>query len=170
MHLKLDEADINILKHLQINARISTAELSLLIKIPNYVVKSKIKRLEKLGYIQGYVAVLNPNMLDNKFEALLFLKLSTNSNEFFETFHSLIEEIPEIVQCDFMASPGDVLLRIVTKDIKEFGEVTLQKIYKYGGIESNTTHVVFKKIKETYKIDLSRLLSQCIDRFYPKKN
>ncbi|MCD0489406.1 Lrp/AsnC family transcriptional regulator [Pedobacter sp. MC2016-14] len=170
MHLKLDEADINILNHLQINARISTAELSLLVKIPNYVVKSKIKRLENLGYIQGYVAVLNPNMVDKKFEALLFLKLSTNSNEFFETFRALIEEIPEIVQCDLMASPGDVLLRIVTKDIKEFGEVTLQKIYRYGGIESNTTHVVFKKMKGTYKIDLSRLLSQCIDRFYPKKN
>ena len=57
---KLDETDIQILKTLQKNAKLTTKELADAVHLTPTPVFERQKRLEKNGYIIKYVAVLDP--------------------------------------------------------------------------------------------------------------
>ena len=57
---KLDRTDIQILKILQENGRITVKELAFKVHLSTTPVFERMKRLESEGYIQRYTAVLNP--------------------------------------------------------------------------------------------------------------
>ena len=55
----LDKIDIQILKALQEDARVTTKELAAKVNLSSTPVFERMKRLEKEGYIKKYVAVLD---------------------------------------------------------------------------------------------------------------
>ena len=59
----LDETDLQILKTLQKNAKLTTKELADAVHLTPTPVFERQKRLEKKGYIKKYVAVLDPEKL-----------------------------------------------------------------------------------------------------------
>ena len=61
---KLDETDIQILKTLQKNAKLTTKELADAVHLTPTPVFERQKRLEKNGNIIKYVAILDPEKLD----------------------------------------------------------------------------------------------------------
>ena len=60
----LDETDLQILKTLQKNAKLTTKELADAVHLTPTPVFERQKRLEKKGYIKKYVAILDPEKLD----------------------------------------------------------------------------------------------------------
>ena len=59
---KLDAIDIKILKVLQQNAKLTTKELAEAVHLSPSPTFERQKRLEREGYIQKYVAIVDPNM------------------------------------------------------------------------------------------------------------
>ncbi|WP_312016628.1 winged helix-turn-helix transcriptional regulator [Bradyrhizobium sp. BR 10261] len=57
--LRLDEIDRKILRALQQDARLTTAQLAERIGLSTTPCWNRLKRLETQGYIDGYVALLN---------------------------------------------------------------------------------------------------------------
>ena len=61
---KLDDVDLQILKTLQKNAKLTTKELADAVHLTPTPVFERQKRLEKKGFIKKYVAILDPEKLD----------------------------------------------------------------------------------------------------------
>ena len=79
---KLDIKDRKILYELDINARQSFSEISKKVRLSKEVVNYRIKRLEKLGIVKGYYALINISRLGymcNRF--LIKLKNATPKKE-----------------------------------------------------------------------------------------
>ena len=55
---KLDKVDLQILRTLQENARLTTKELAARVSLSSTPVFERLKRLESGGYIKKYIAVL----------------------------------------------------------------------------------------------------------------
>ena len=64
MNANLDETDLQILKTLQKNAKLTTKELADAVNLTPPPVFERQKRLERKGYIRKYIAVLDPEKLD----------------------------------------------------------------------------------------------------------
>ena len=64
---KLDRTDIQILKNLQDNGRITIKELAMKVHLSTTPVFERMRRLESEGYIQRYTAVLSPSKLGRGF-------------------------------------------------------------------------------------------------------
>ena len=60
----IDETDLQILKTLQKNAKLTTKELADTVHLTPTPVFERQKRLEKKGYIKKYVAILDPEKLN----------------------------------------------------------------------------------------------------------
>ena len=60
----LDEIDLKILKILQKNAKLTTKELADAVNLTPTPVFERQKRLERQGYIKKYIAVLDPEKLN----------------------------------------------------------------------------------------------------------
>ena len=64
---KLDKVDLQILRTLQENARLTTKELAAQVSLSSTPVFERLKRLEREGYIKKYIAVLDADKLNQGF-------------------------------------------------------------------------------------------------------
>ena len=63
---KLDKVDLQILRTLQDNARLTTKELAARVSLSSTPVFERLKRLENSGYIKKYIAVLDAEKLNQQ--------------------------------------------------------------------------------------------------------
>lgn len=63
----LDHIDLQILRTLQDNARLTTKELAARVHLSTTPVFERLKRLEAQGYIKKYIAVLDAEKLNRGF-------------------------------------------------------------------------------------------------------
>jgi Lrp/AsnC family leucine-responsive transcriptional regulator len=61
--MNLDETDVNILKVLQVNGRLSFRQIAERVKVSVPTVSNKISNMENLGIIRGYIAEFSPEKL-----------------------------------------------------------------------------------------------------------
>ena len=69
----LDKTDLQILRTLQENARLTMKELAVRVSLSSTPVFERLKRLESNGYIKKYIAVLDAEKLGR---VLLFFAMS----------------------------------------------------------------------------------------------
>lgn len=71
----LDKTDLQILRVLQNNSRLTTKELAAKVNLSPTPVFERVKRLEANGYVKKYVAVLDPAKLNRGFVVFCSVKL-----------------------------------------------------------------------------------------------
>ena len=77
----LDSTDLDILRCLQENARLTTKELAARVNLSTTPVFERLKRLERCGFIKKYVAVLDAEKLNLGFVVFCSVKLKQMSRE-----------------------------------------------------------------------------------------
>ena len=96
---KLDKVDLQILRTLQQNARLTTKELASRVSLSSTPVFERLKRLESRGYIKKYIAVLNAEMLNQGFVVYCHVKMNRLSKDIATDFTERISKIPEVTEC-----------------------------------------------------------------------
>ena len=76
---KLDKVDLQILRTLQENARLTTKELAARVSLSSTPVFERLKRLESGGYIKKYIAVLDAEKLNQGF--VVFCRSEEHTSE-----------------------------------------------------------------------------------------
>lgn len=78
--MEYDELDKKILEILSGNSRLSVREISKLVDSSPPTVSRRIRRLEELGTIKGYVSIIEDEELGYDCRALLLVKVTGNSD------------------------------------------------------------------------------------------
>ena len=150
----LDEIDLQILRILQKNAKLTTKDLADAVNLTPTPVFERQKRLEKKGYIKRYVAIINPEMLNQGLLVFCKVKLKQINREIAEAFTRRIQHIPEVTECYNTSGSYDYLLKVRAKDMKQYQEFVLTKlgdIENVGAIEST---FVMSEVKQNYGINI----------------
>ena len=150
----LDDIDLQILKTLQKNAKLTTKELADAVHLTPTPVFERQKRLEKRGYIKKYVAILDPEKLNMGLQVFCKVKLTQINHEIADAFVRRIQRIPEVTECYNTSGSYDYLLKVRAKDMKQYQEFVLTKlgdIENVGAIEST---FVMSEVKQNYGINL----------------
>ena len=82
----LDQTDLQILKTLQRNSKLTTKELADAVHLTPTPVFERQKRLERQGYIKKYVAVLDPEKLGLGLLVFCKVKLKQINHEIADAF------------------------------------------------------------------------------------
>ena len=154
MSYKLDDTDLLLLKTLQKNAKLTTKELADKVNLTPTPVFERQKRLERLGYIKHYVAVLDPEKLAQGLLVFCKVKLKQINHEIADTFVRSIQRIPEVTECYNTSGAYDYLLKVRVRDMKQYQEFILTKlgdIESVGAIEST---FVLSEVKQNCGINL----------------
>ena len=111
---KLDKVDLQILRTLQSNARLTTKELAASVNLSSTPVFERLKRLENGGYIKKYIAVLDAEKLNLGFVVFCSVKLRRLNKEIAAEFTRIIQEIPpaEDPCTEYEVLPGVYLERV----------------------------------------------------------
>lgn len=154
MDQKLDNVDLQILKLLQRNARITTRELAREVNLSTTPVFERIKRLEKEGYIREYTAVLDANKLGQGFTVFCSVKLKQMSKAAANDFVACIKDIPEVAECYNITGEYDYLLKINAPDMRYYNEFIINTIGTIDSVGSVLSSFVMNEIKHTNSLPL----------------
>lgn len=97
--IHLDDIDVNIIKALKEDARLSLRELAKLINVSVPTASSHVKRLEDSGVIQGYRAIIFLGESKANINALIEVNLFVQTDEEFLAF---LENSECVKECTFM--------------------------------------------------------------------
>jgi len=152
-----DETDIRILRILQQNSKLSTRELAKDLGSPITTVYAKIKRMEALGVISGYKAILNSKKLDVGTTAFILASFEyrPTGQEKVLSQRDIAKEIAklaEVQEVHIISGDWDILVKIKVRDVDAIGRFVVDKLRTVRGIERTLTCVVFDTAKESPEI------------------
>ncbi|MBR4387826.1 MAG: Lrp/AsnC family transcriptional regulator [Prevotella sp.] len=150
----LDEIDLQILKTLQKNAKLTTKELADAVHLTPTPVFERQKRLEKKGYIKKYVAVLDPDKLNQGLLVFCKVKLKQINREIAESFTRRIMRLHEVTECYNTSGNYDYLLKVRARDMKQYQEFILTKLGDIDSVGSIESTFVMSEVKQNYGINI----------------
>lgn len=150
----LDEIDMQILRILQKNAKLTTKELADAVHLTPTPVFERQKRLERRGYIKKYMAVLDPEKLGQGLLVFCKVKLSQINREIADIFMHRIQRIPEVTECYNTSGNYDYLMKVRVADMKQYQEFILNKLGTIEHVGSIESTFVMSEMKQNYGINL----------------
>ena len=154
MNEVLDRTDILILRELQKDAKLTTKELAAKVNLSPSPTFERQKRLEREGYIQRYVAVVDPIKVGNGIMVLCNVRLKHHSKEFSRQFTSVIAEIDEVVECFNTSGEYDYMLKIYARDMRHYQEFILGTLGDLDCIGSLHSIFVIGEVKNTLAVPI----------------
>jgi len=145
---QLDQYDHNILSILSHDGRISVTELADRVGLSKSPCQVRLKRLQQDGYIKGFRAELNAQLLGLEHIAFTEVKLQNTSEKSLEEFNQAVRHITEVEQCHMIAGQFDYLLKVRTKDIQAYRRVLGEQISTLPNVQSTSTYVCMQAVKE----------------------
>ena len=150
----LDETDLQILKILQKNAKLTTKDLADAVHLTPTPVFERQKRLERQGYIKRYSAILDPEKLGQSLLVFCKVKLKQINHEIADAFTYRIQALPEVIECYNTSGAYDYLLKVRARDMKQYQEFVLTKLGDIEDLGSIESTFVMSEVKQTYGINL----------------
>ena len=145
---EIDGYSKKIISILAKEGRLSVTELAKRIGLSKSPTQVRLKMLQEHGYITGFRAILNPHMLAREHISFVEVRLSNTKEQALQDFNEAILGIPEIEQCHMIAGAFDYLLKVRTKDIRDYRRILGEAISELPYVSSSSTHVVMQSVKD----------------------
>ena len=147
-NLSLDAFDRRILDWLHAEGRITITELAHRVGLSKTPCLTRVRRLEKAGYILGYSAVLNTRKLGRDHVAFVEVKLTDTREAALRRFNAEVRAVPEIEECHMIAGGYDYLLKVRSHDINAYRRLLGERISSLPHVAQTSTHVAMETVKD----------------------
>ncbi len=142
---KHDQIDLKILNLLSKNARIPLIDIAKELKLDSMTIHHRIKKLEKLGIIQGYKVNLNFNLLKRDFYSV---KINLNSLKEVKQIESYIKQIPETTAMTEAIGSYDIEFDLEVKDSEQYFKIIESLENQFSTIRE----IIYFRVLKSYKI------------------
>lgn len=149
---QLDEIDLKLLKILANNSTHTIKELAAQVSLSPSPVVQRVKRLEASGYIKKYIALLDPEKLNQGFIVFCNIKLKQHDRNIGHSFVQDILQIDEVVECYNISGDYDFFLKVFARDMKHYQEFVFNKLGSVKSIGSTHSTFVMAEIKNTHNV------------------
>lgn len=145
--INLDETDLKIVSLLQNDAKLNTKEVAEKIGLSTTPTYERIKRIERVGVIQKYIAVVDKKKLGLNLIVFCNIQLKTHAYEYLEKFEKAVVQLQEVVDCFHIAGHFDYLLKIEMRDMEEYSVFVKDKLAKIPHIATVQSSFVMRMLK-----------------------
>ena len=145
----LDLIDKQIVNLLQQNSKANIKEIALKIGLTQTPTYERIKRLEKSGVIQKYIAVLNKEKVGFMVEVFCQVTLLVHSKELITKFENAVNKMDEVIECFHVAGNYDYLLKVVVKQMKDYQYFLKNKLSVLDSVGNVQSTFVMTSTKDT---------------------
>jgi len=156
--VELDAIDRRILKALQIDGRATYDLLAAKVSLSASATLRRVKRLEEIGAIAGYVAIVPPERVGLGLTAYINVRLEKHSEMHkrnpMDLFRAAVQAWPEVVECVALTGEMDYLLRVVVQDMAHYSRFIMDTLLKHPSVEDCKTSFVLDRVKNTTTVPL----------------
>lgn len=152
--MRFDEIDKKILFFLQKDSKITTKELSIHLNLSSTAVYERIKKLEKKGIIEKYVALINKEKVEKAFVVFCQIKLIQHKHAYVKKFEKEVIKFEEVLECYNVSGDYDYFLKIVVKNMEEYHDFLNDKLTTLDHISSAHSTFIMNEVKNDFTIKL----------------
>lgn len=132
----MDRTDWRILEALQRDGRMSYVELARAVAMSPSAVTERVRRLEEIGVIIGFSAVVDLEQLG--LHVLAFVRLRYPHGNY-QPLHKALDNTPEIVEAHHVTGEDCFILKVAARSMRHLEEVT-GRLSSLGGITANVVY------------------------------
>ena len=152
---ELDSFEKKILRELQQDASLTTAELAERVSLSATPCWRRINRLEQDGYIRARVALVDRRKVGLNAHIFAQVKLNAHGRANLDEFGAAIQGFPEVLDCFVLMGSTDFMLRIVAKDIDAYEKFFFDRLSKLPGVQEINSTVALSEIKSTSALPIA---------------
>jgi DNA-binding Lrp family transcriptional regulator len=145
----VDSLDLEILKALSRNSRLSTREISRALKKSPSLVHLRIKRLEKCGLIKNYTTLIDYTKLGYTVHALTLLQVE---GAHISEVEDLLSREPNVRAVYDITGEYDIALISVFRSVSELDNF-IKRILKNPYIKRSVTSLILRVVKDTPHVE-----------------
>jgi Lrp/AsnC family leucine-responsive transcriptional regulator len=151
---QLDNKDLQLLRLLQKNAKLTVKELAKEVNLSTSPVFERVKRLEQEGFVKRYAAILDAEKLNRGFTVFCQIKLKIHDRSVGYDFVKEILEIEEVAECYNISGDFDFLLKVQVRDMKHYQDFVFNKLGSVDSIGSTHSTFVMAEVKNNYGLTI----------------
>lgn len=122
-NINFHRADKTILHLLQSDAKLGIGELAEQAHLAHSTCYRRVKRLESMGVIKGYVALVDQTSVGYPDDVFVQITLDSQKREQLHEFEKAVQDIPEVMECYLMSGESDYLLRVIVRDARDYEQL-----------------------------------------------
>lgn len=128
----LDELDLELLRHLSRDARLSQRALSRLVALSPPAVGERVARLERLGVVRGYTIEIDWAALG--YPMTVYIPMTAAPGADLPVVIDTLRQMPELDDVHIVTGQWDLIARFRLRDHAHLQEVLLVQIWQIAGI------------------------------------
>ena len=154
----IDKLDRAILRRLQENGRQTYDVIGEQVGLSPSAVLRRVKRLEEVGIIERYVALVAPAKVGLGLTAYLNVRLEKNTavhkRNPMDAFRESVQTWPEVIECVSLTGEMDYLLQVVVSDMQHYSRFIMETLLKHPSVQDCKTSFVLDRVKGTTSVPL----------------
>ena len=149
-----DLYDLQILNALQKQGDISTQDLADQVNLSKTPCWRRVRKLEEMGYIKKYVALLDHKLLH--LSVMAYVQVSMNSHDLktLKIFDAFVEQSPYILDCNSTAGNFDYVMKVIAKDTEDLERFIMRELLNTGVVQSTNTNLILRAKKSTTELPI----------------
>jgi Lrp/AsnC family leucine-responsive transcriptional regulator len=142
----MDEFDKKILYFLQKDAKLTAKELSNRLSLSQTPIYERIKKLEKLGVIKSYVAILNADVINKSLTVFMNISIKEHGHKSRKKFIDDISKLKDVSELYFTSGSYDFIAKVRFFSVKEYRDFLVNQIAIVENINDIDSQIVLEEI------------------------
>jgi Lrp/AsnC family leucine-responsive transcriptional regulator len=143
----LDSIDQQIITLLQSNGKMNNKEVANKIGLSVTPTFERIKRLERIGVIQGYAALINRKAIGKDLKVVCQVSLKSHEKEGIDVFENAIKELSEVSHAYHVAGATDYMLTIEVANMEVYQDFLKNQLARIPHIGQVNSSFVMSELK-----------------------
>ncbi|MCD7059303.1 Lrp/AsnC ligand binding domain-containing protein [Pelagibacterium xiamenense] len=144
---EIDRIDRRILKELQLDGRVTNAELAQRVGLAPTSMSDRLKRLQAHGIITGFAARVDPKSVGLELLVLVEVSLDKTTPDAFDKFAKAVRKVPEVLECHMVAGGFDYLLKARLAGMSQYRSFLGDVLLTLPGVSETRTYPVMEEVK-----------------------
>lgn len=145
--LNLDQIDLQILKRLQDDGRVTNVELAQSVGLTAPPCLRRMRALEDEGIINAYHAEVNPIKMGYTITVFAMVSLKSQAESDLQAFEDHVQHLPEVRECYMLNGEIDFMLKVVAKDLQQFQKFLTSNLTSAPNVGSVKTSLTIRSAK-----------------------
>lgn len=146
--IELDAINRRILSQLEVDGRISNADLAARVGLSPSACLRRVQELERIGVIEGYRAILNRKMMGIGVTVFVMVGLSAHLKKDSRAFERAMAAAREVQECHNVTGTVEYLLRVEVADLEAYKEFHADVLGVLPQVGSITSYIALASSKD----------------------
>lgn len=151
----LDDIDRRLVGELQLNGRITNAELAERVGIAPSTCVTRLRSLVSRRIVTGFTATVDPVVMGMTLQVLVSVSIRSGARQRIAEFSDELRALPEVLQLFFLGGVEDFIIHLAARDSDHVRDFVMEHLSSHPAVSSTRTSIVFSHHQNPVRVEVN---------------